>query len=111
MKDFIAKIARKKGENSSRSLSRYSRLSCDIARDGDARHEIRRGYVPVMVGFSEEQQERFMVPCGWMNHPCIVELLQLSANEFGYQQQGVIHIPYEPSHFRVIMENISSSKK
>ncbi|KMS99939.1 hypothetical protein BVRB_1g017840 [Beta vulgaris subsp. vulgaris] len=117
MKDFLEKIVRKKAHSSSSTSSpppRYSRLSCDAVNDDDnvnhPKHEIRRGYVPVMVGMCEEEKERFMVPCRWMKHPYIVALLQLSANEFGYHQQGVIHIPCEPHHFKDIMENISSSK-
>lgn len=61
-----------------------------------------------MVGKYEDEEERIMVPLKWMKHPRILSLLQLSANEFGYEQQGVIHIPCEPHQFRVLMESLSS---
>ncbi|KAL2892541.1 Auxin-responsive protein SAUR40 [Bienertia sinuspersici] len=113
MKDLIRKIVKKK-EPSSSSLSppRYSRLSCDHddSSSSHGRHETRRGCVPVMVGKCEEDEERFMVPLNWMKHPFIVDLLQLSANEFGYKQEGVIQIPCEPFHFRLVMENMISSR-
>lgn len=104
MKDLIGKIMRKREEYSSISPRRrrqYSKICCD-------EHEIRRGYVPIMVGKCEEEEERFMVPLRLMKHPFIIDLLQLSANEFGYQQDGVIQIPCQPLHFRLVMDNISS---
>lgn len=101
MKNLIGRIVRKKEQSPSISPSRFSRLYNN--------HEARRGYVPVLVGKFEEEEERFMVPLGWINHPCMVALLQLSANEFGYQyREGVIQIPCEPHHFRLLLENISS---
>ncbi|XP_056692224.1 auxin-responsive protein SAUR71-like [Spinacia oleracea] len=114
MKDLIGRIVRKKEQSSSSSSSssssatstppRYSRLSCydKMNNNNHQRHETQktRGYVPIMVGKCEEEEERFMVPLGWMSHPCIVDLLQLSVNEFGYRQQGVLQIPCEPHHFR-----------
>ncbi|XP_021729388.1 auxin-responsive protein SAUR71-like [Chenopodium quinoa] len=114
MKDLIGKIVRKKEQSSSCSPPQYSRLSSCCEDEVKNKHQRKhdqvakkRGYVPIMVGKSEEEEERFMVPLGWMNHPCIVELLRVSANEFGYHQQGVSQIPCEPHHFRVVMESIS----
>uniref|UniRef100_A0A803LIE2 Uncharacterized protein n=1 Tax=Chenopodium quinoa TaxID=63459 RepID=A0A803LIE2_CHEQI len=91
------------------SPPRYSRLGCEeVNNDDDQRQEAqKRGYIPIMVGKCEEEEERFMVPLGWMKHPSIVDLLQLAANEFGYHQQGVIHIPCKPHQFRVVIEKIS----
>uniref|UniRef100_A0A803M4P3 Uncharacterized protein n=1 Tax=Chenopodium quinoa TaxID=63459 RepID=A0A803M4P3_CHEQI len=84
------------------SKTRYSRVCRD---EVDRRkHEVRKGYVPVMVRKCVEEEERFMVPLGWMNHPCIVNLLQLSANEFGCHQQGVIQIPLEEEAYEEIEE-------
>uniref|UniRef100_A0A803LHG0 Uncharacterized protein n=1 Tax=Chenopodium quinoa TaxID=63459 RepID=A0A803LHG0_CHEQI len=113
MKGLIGKIVRKKEQSSSCSPHPYSRLSScceDEVKNKHHRHDKvakKKGYVPIMVGKSEEEEERFMVPLGWMNHPCIVELLRVSANEFGYHQQGVLQISCEPQHFRVVMESIS----
>ncbi|XP_021756112.1 auxin-responsive protein SAUR71-like [Chenopodium quinoa] len=110
MKNLIRRISRKKEQSSSMSPPRYSRLSCEeVMNNNHPRRETRKGRVPIMVGKCEEEEERFMLPLGWMNHPIIVDLLQLSANEFGYHQEGVIHIPCETCHFRLLLENISSN--
>lgn len=116
MENLIGKIVRiKEQSSSSRAPSRFSKVCCDnVYRNNDdiihnSTHEIKKGYVPFIVGLYEEEEERFIVPVGWMNHVCIVSLLQLSANEFGYHQQGVIHIPCEPHHFRLVMEHIASN--
>ncbi|XP_021755011.1 auxin-responsive protein SAUR71-like [Chenopodium quinoa] len=112
---LIGKIVRKREQYLSMySPSRYSKIFSDeesIHNNNHHKREVRRGYVPVLVGKCEEEEERFMVPLGWMKHPSIVDLLQLSASEFGYHQQGVIQIPCETLHFRVVMEKISSQKK
>uniref|UniRef100_A0A803M4P4 Small auxin up regulated protein n=1 Tax=Chenopodium quinoa TaxID=63459 RepID=A0A803M4P4_CHEQI len=110
MKNLIRRISRKKEQSLSMSPPRYSRLGCEEVSNNHPRRETRKGCVPIMVGKCEEEEERFMVPLGWMNHPFIVDLLQLSANEFGYHQQGVIHIPCETCHFKLVLENIISSK-
>uniref|UniRef100_A0A803M4P1 Uncharacterized protein n=1 Tax=Chenopodium quinoa TaxID=63459 RepID=A0A803M4P1_CHEQI len=111
MKGLIGKIVRKKEQSS--PPPKYSRLSScceDEVMNKHQRHNHqakKRGYVPILVGKSDDEEERFMVPLGWMNHPCIVELLHVSANEFGFHQQGVLQIPCEPHQFRVVMESIS----
>ncbi|KAL2892540.1 Auxin-responsive protein SAUR40 [Bienertia sinuspersici] len=112
MKDFIGKIAKKKEQYASMSPNRYSKI-CNYDDEGrnHEKHEARRGFVPILVGTCEEEEERFMVPLGLMKHPSIVDLLQLSANEFGYNHQGVLHIPCESHHFRGVIGSISSKKK
>ena len=105
MKHLIGKkMVRKKEKSSSSSSSpRYSRLD-DINHRND---ENRKGYVPVLVGMCEEEEERFMLPLKLINHPTILGLLDLSANEFGYHQQGVIQIPCQPHQFRLLLDRFS----
>ncbi|GAB4824634.1 hypothetical protein Ancab_007506 [Ancistrocladus abbreviatus] len=86
------------------SSSHYTRLSSD----GD-NHETRKGYVPVMVG-SEGVKEKFMVPIEFIKHPSIVAMLELSADEFGYKQEGVIQIPCEPECFREIINKLPKKR-
>ncbi|KAL9245242.1 hypothetical protein vseg_018917 [Gypsophila vaccaria] len=110
MKDLIGKLVRKKEQSSSSSSSspsappRYRKLTREY------KQEIRRGYVPIMVGKYEEEEEKFMVPTKLMTHSCIVALLQLSIDEFGYSHEGVLHIPCEPLFFRETLEHISFKK-
>ncbi|CAO2834795.1 unnamed protein product [Amaranthus hypochondriacus] len=105
MKHLLGKKMVKKKEQScsSSSSSRYSRLD----NINDRNDEIRKGYVPVIVGMCEEEEERFMLPLGLINHPTILGLLDLSANEFGYHQQGVIQIPCQPHQFRLLLDTFS----
>jgi len=108
MKNLIGRmvmmIRTKDSSPSSSPPARYARLSCEK----EHRPEIRRGYVPFVVG---REEERFMVAVEWMKHPSIVALLQLSANEFGYHQEGVLHIPCDPHVFRDTLCKLSSKKK
>ncbi|KAK9749169.1 hypothetical protein RND81_02G106700 [Saponaria officinalis] len=113
MKDLIGKLVRKKDQNSSSSPPRYSKLS---QNKDDSRHykqEIRKGYVPIMVGKYEEEElvEKFMVPTKLMKHSSILALLQLSFNEFGYNHHGVLHIPCDPHYFRETLDQISFKKR
>ncbi|GAB4859927.1 hypothetical protein Ancab_011406 [Ancistrocladus abbreviatus] len=85
------------------SFSRYVRFS------NLKNNETRKGYVPVVVGVTEIT-EKFMVQTRLMKHPSIVSLLELSASEFGYDQQGVIQIPCEPEFFRELIDNIARKK-
>ncbi|GMG98419.1 hypothetical protein Nepgr_000259 [Nepenthes gracilis] len=83
------------------SSSHYVRLPSD-----DENREIRKGHVPMMVG-NEGAKEKFMVPTRFIHHPSIIALLDLSADEFGYDQQGVLQIPCEPEYFREIIGKLS----
>ncbi|GAB2274563.1 hypothetical protein Dimus_009330 [Dionaea muscipula] len=76
-----------------------------ITAAGELGNEIRKGFVPVMVG-----SERFMIRTRLMMHPSIVALLELSADEFGYEQEGVLQIPCEPEYFRQTINKMLLSK-
>ncbi|KAJ0980779.1 hypothetical protein J5N97_009034 [Dioscorea zingiberensis] len=52
-----------------------------------------KGYIPVIVGNSDEQMERFLVHLKLFKKPQIVSLLDMAAREFGYHQPGVLRIP------------------
>ncbi|KDO35835.1 hypothetical protein CISIN_1g035599mg [Citrus sinensis] len=39
--------------------------------------------------------ERVLIPTKLIDHPYIVSLLELSAKEFGYHQQGLLQVPYD----------------
>lgn len=68
-----------------------------------------KGYVPVLVGKGEEEDiERVWVSIKVIHHPKIVELLEQTAKEYGYQQ-GVLRIRCNIDYFKVILDNISSN--
>ncbi|ESQ27205.1 hypothetical protein EUTSA_v10019859mg [Eutrema salsugineum] len=63
------------------------------------------GLVPVNVG---EKMERFVVSAELLNHPVFVGLLNRSAQEYGYAQKGVLHIPCNVFVFEHIVETLRS---
>ncbi|KAE8679219.1 Auxin-responsive protein SAUR41 [Hibiscus syriacus] len=62
---------------------------------------VPEGHVPVYVG---EDMERFVVSAELLNHPVFVGLLNKSAQEYGYEQKGVLHIPCHVLVFERVME-------
>ncbi|KAG0483775.1 hypothetical protein HPP92_011937 [Vanilla planifolia] len=63
---------------------------------------VPRGYVPIIVGVDgvEEAEQRFLVPIEMLNTSCIAALLDMAAEEFGYEHEGVIRIPCSVEHFK-----------
>lgn len=59
------------------------------------------GHVPVYVG---DEMERFLVSAELLNHPIFIGLLNKSAQEYGYDQKGVLRIPCHVLVFEQIME-------
>uniref|UniRef100_A0A803LXP2 Uncharacterized protein n=1 Tax=Chenopodium quinoa TaxID=63459 RepID=A0A803LXP2_CHEQI len=96
-RDLGGKILRKK--ECLPSPPSYVRLSRTDDNDNDNEDHQRddsneggtpKGHVPVMVGMEEKDVKRFVVPTRFMKDPSIVTLLQLSADVFGYDHQGVL---------------------
>ncbi|KAJ8627512.1 hypothetical protein MRB53_020819 [Persea americana] len=63
---------------------------------------VPEGHLPVYVG--EEEMERFVVSARFLNHPVFVELLKRSAQEYGYEQEGVLRIPCRVVVFERVLE-------
>ncbi|KAH7842520.1 hypothetical protein Vadar_006296 [Vaccinium darrowii] len=59
------------------------------------------GHLPVYVG---EGMERFVVSAELLNHPMFMKLLNKSAQEYGYEQKGVLHIPCHVLVFERVLE-------
>ncbi|KAL3508257.1 hypothetical protein ACH5RR_027658 [Cinchona calisaya] len=62
---------------------------------------VPEGHVPVYVG---EEMERFVVSAKLLNHPIFVTLLNKSAQEYGYEQKGVLRIPCHVWLFERVLE-------
>ncbi|URD98463.1 Auxin responsive protein [Musa troglodytarum] len=69
---------------------------------------VAKGYVPVVVGVGKELR-RFVVSVRAFKHPCFVGLLEMAAQEFGFQQKGVLRIPCDAQHFEQVFRLISIS--
>ncbi|EHA8592055.1 Auxin-responsive protein SAUR40 [Cocos nucifera] len=97
-----------------RRLSRVADSSqCTTPREGKAegggggrrRRRVPEGYVPVYVG---EEMERFAVRAELLGRPAFVELLRRSAQEYGYDQRGVLRIPCPVPLFRQVLYFLAS---
>ncbi|CAN6455583.1 unnamed protein product [Victoria cruziana] len=66
-----------------------------------ATRKVPEGHLPVCVG---EEMERFVVSAESLSHPVFAELLRRSAQEYGYDQKGVLRIPCPSGIFRFILE-------
>ncbi|XP_009610065.1 auxin-responsive protein SAUR72-like [Nicotiana tabacum] len=74
-------------------------------RNGKPRSgEVPEGYVPVYVG---EEMKRFIVSAELLNHPIFVNLLNKSAQEYGYEQKGVLRIPCHVIVFELALQALS----
>lgn len=65
-------------------------------------HEkVPKGCLAVKVGQGEEQ-ERFVIPVWYFNHPLFGQLLKEAEEEFGFAQKGTITIPCHVEEFRYV---------
>ncbi|KAK7271314.1 hypothetical protein RJT34_27101 [Clitoria ternatea] len=62
---------------------------------------VPEGHVPIYVG---DEMERFVVSAELLNHPVFVKLLNQSAQEYGYEQQGVLRLPCHVFVFERVLE-------
>ncbi|XP_042053228.1 auxin-responsive protein SAUR32-like [Salvia splendens] len=65
------------------------------------RRGIPKGCVAITVGQGAEQQ-RFVIPVIYVNHPLFTELLKEAEEEYGFDQKGPINIPCHVEEFRQI---------
>ncbi|KAJ9139612.1 hypothetical protein P3X46_030330 [Hevea brasiliensis] len=88
----------------SRSTHRAESFRCLVKparRAGGGKSSVPEGHVPVYVG---DEMERFVVSAELLNHPIFIGLLNKSAQEYGYDQKGVLRIPCHVLVFERIME-------
>ncbi|RDY05446.1 Auxin-responsive protein SAUR32, partial [Mucuna pruriens] len=71
--------------------------------------DIPKGCLAILVGQGEEQQ-RFVIPVMYMNHPLFMQLLKQAEEEFGFDQKGPITIPCHVEHFRTVQGIIHREK-
>ncbi|MED6121061.1 Auxin-responsive protein saur32 [Stylosanthes scabra] len=70
---------------------------------------IPKGFMAIKVGQGEEQQ-RFVVPVIYFNHPLFMQLLKEAEEEYGFDQKGTITIPCHVEEFRNIRGLIDREK-
>lgn len=62
---------------------------------------VPEGHVPIYVG---DEMERFVVCAELLNHPVFVKLLNESAQEYGYEQKGVLRLPCRVFVFERVLD-------
>ena len=63
--------------------------------------DVPKGCLAIKVGQGEEQQ-RFIVPVIYFNHPLFMQLLKEAEEEYGFEQKGAITIPCHVEEFRYV---------
>ncbi|CAA3022052.1 auxin-responsive protein SAUR32-like [Olea europaea var. sylvestris] len=63
--------------------------------------DVPKGCLAVKVGQGENQQ-RFVIPVIYFNHPLFIQLLKEAEEEYGFDQKGTITIPCHVEEFRNI---------
>lgn len=71
----------------------------------------RKGCVPVLVGDEGTAMERVMLPIELLSNPDIIELLKISADEFGYPQGLLKVLICRANSFKRLIEKIRSQEK
>ncbi|GMI88660.1 SMALL AUXIN UPREGULATED 72 [Hibiscus trionum] len=101
MKQLIRRLSRVADVSAQYNLLRSRHESFRVAVKKQTPRSVPQGHVPVYVG---EEMERFVVSAELLNHPVFVRLLNKSAQEYGYEQKGVLHIPCHVLVFERVME-------
>ncbi|CAK7348654.1 unnamed protein product [Dovyalis caffra] len=71
--------------------------------------DVPKGCLAIKVGQGEEQQ-RFVVPVIYFNHPLFIQLLKEAEEEYGFDQKGTITIPCHVEEFRCVQGMIDREK-
>ncbi|KAJ7982032.1 Auxin-responsive protein [Quillaja saponaria] len=85
----------------SRCESFRALAAAKIRRSGVRSSPVPQGHVPIYVG---DEMERFVVSAELLNHPIFIKLLNKSAQEYGYEQKGVLRIPCHVLVFERVLE-------
>ncbi|XP_004306629.1 PREDICTED: auxin-induced protein X15-like [Fragaria vesca subsp. vesca] len=71
--------------------------------------DVPKGCLAIKVGVGEEQQ-RFVVPVLYFNHPLFIQLLKEAEKEYGFDQKGTITIPCHVEEFRYVQGMIDRER-
>ncbi|KAK7257067.1 hypothetical protein RIF29_30769 [Crotalaria pallida] len=100
MKHLIRKLSRV-ADSSNYTLLRSDSRSTRRRPRRASTNKVPEGHIPVYVG---EEMERFVVSAELLNHPVFVNLLNQSAQEYGYEQKGVLRIPCHVIVFQRVLD-------
>lgn len=72
--------------------------------------DVPKGCLAIKVGSQGEEQQRFVVPVLYFNHPLFMQLLKEAEDEYGFDQKGTITIPCHVEQFRYVQALIDGEK-
>ncbi|KAM6583803.1 hypothetical protein CsatB_010805 [Cannabis sativa] len=72
--------------------------------------DVPKGCLAIIVGSQNEEQQRFVVPVMYFNHPLFMQLLKEAEEEYGFDQKGTITIPCHVEEFRYVQGLIDREK-
>uniref|UniRef100_A0A5B7AMI4 Putative auxin-induced protein X15 n=1 Tax=Davidia involucrata TaxID=16924 RepID=A0A5B7AMI4_DAVIN len=94
-------LLRSDSRSSSRPRRSDSFRTAKLRRSSTRSGSVPEGHLPVFIG---EEMERFIVSADLLNHPIFIKLLNKSAQEYGYEQKGVLRIPCHVLVFERVLE-------
>lgn len=76
----------------------------------DFHKDVPKGCVAMYVGTEGEEQQRFVIPVVYVNHPLFEKLLKEAEEEYGFEQKGTITIPCHVSDFQYVQGQINEER-
>ncbi|XWS71859.1 hypothetical protein CRYUN_Cryun03dG0174000 [Craigia yunnanensis] len=64
--------------------------------------DVKEGYFAVVAEYGKEPK-RFVVPLSYLTHPRFLILLEQAAEEYGFDREGALTIPYRPSELERVL--------
>ncbi|KAE9590523.1 hypothetical protein Lal_00023346 [Lupinus albus] len=84
-----------------RSDNSHPRRFRRLQKNRRSSSDVPAGHVPIYVG---DEMERFVVSTELFHHPIFVKLLNQSAQEYGYEQKGVLRLPCHVIVFERVLD-------
>uniref|UniRef100_A0A5B7BIG1 Putative auxin-induced protein 15A-like n=1 Tax=Davidia involucrata TaxID=16924 RepID=A0A5B7BIG1_DAVIN len=77
------------------------------------RDHVPKGCLAIKVGLQagDREQQRFVVPVIYFNHPLFMQLLKEAEEEYGFDQKGTISIPCHVEEFRYVQGIIDKEQR
>ncbi|KAG4124588.1 hypothetical protein Goshw_022699 [Gossypium schwendimanii] len=110
MKKLMRRLSRVRVNHSTQYSMLRSEASDPPADPTKRRPDVPEGHFPVYVGMDQTSTRRFIVSAELLRRPIFVELLNRSAQEYGYEQRGVLRIPINIVVFERVLESLRQGR-
>ncbi|KAI3449304.1 hypothetical protein Pfo_005969 [Paulownia fortunei] len=72
--------------------------------------DVPKGNLAIKVGLQVEEQQRFVIPVIYFNHPLFLQLLKEAEEEYSFDQKGTITVPCPVEDFRFAQSMIDKER-